>query len=944
MIEIFSEKLTKGQANLNDHPFGKGLIVDAGNKSADLEWEFYSPRDGLHVLHGYYASNDCRPVSLSLNGKNISEDALSKSTGGYYLADVRKQKVGEVFIKKGVNTLKLTTDHFMPHIAKFTLESRNHIRNYVRHRLESAFLINPYRVTHPNLFRKFMHHGLLFGFQKAIFKAMDYLNPKDFLSRNLADVLGIYSGEFAYTGPKLVQIDITNNCNNDCVGCWCHSTYLEEKQMPAAQKRKFIPFDKMVEILDELRTMGCREIYYAGGGDPSTHPRFMEILEKTKQNGFIAYVNTNFTLFSKDMIRKCVEIGLDHFTLSVWAGSEKSYLSTHPNKKTGDFEKLKESISFLNKLKRGPPYTKIYNVISSRNYYDLKSMIQFAQDTNSDSIEFTMADIVGGKTEFLLLEPDQLKVLQRDASDILESFNLGKYGSRLHLFRYNEFLRRIQDDHDTLSGEYDKNIVSKLPCTIGWTFSRINADGTVNGCLKSHRIPVGNIHEHSFNRIWNGDKQQWFRRHSLAMKQGDNFFRMIGNDSGCEMGCIKSCDDIGRNQAMKEKMDAISLPVKAGLKLWSFTRFFKNYNDVSPVHSGSSVDPRLKGYKHGSVAYKGPRLTVIDLTNFCASQCVTCFTKSPLLGAMKPDDSWFKHKLDRQKLESVLNQLANGGLERVRFTGGGDPLFYKGIEDVVAICKALKLSVSITTNLYGVNEKILMKCLEAGLDELAVSLMSATAENYLITHPGCRNDGFSEVLDLIKKSRQFQHVRISLAHVIHKHNYKQLIQMYELGISLGVDAVYFAALDTINGRLNSIELSETEIYEVLDQCAKIEVIQHKQYKLQLEGISVFKIKLKNRLQKAQAVAPKMPPCSVGWHFSRITADGNVLPCCRGTHKPMGNINQSDFESVWQGPSYSEFRTKSRNIDSHKDYFKAFECATLCDNTDHNQQFYDEYLK
>ena len=36
-------------------------------------------------------------------------------------------------------------------------------------------------------------------------------------------VKGILNEKRAFTGPKIAQVDITNNCYLNCAGCWCHS-------------------------------------------------------------------------------------------------------------------------------------------------------------------------------------------------------------------------------------------------------------------------------------------------------------------------------------------------------------------------------------------------------------------------------------------------------------------------------------------------------------------------------------------------------------------------------------------------------------------------------------------------------------------------------------------------------------------------------------------------
>jgi sulfatase maturation enzyme AslB (radical SAM superfamily) len=125
---------------------------------------------------------------------------------------------------------------------------------------------------------------------------------------------------------------------------------------------------------------------------------------------------------------------------------------------------------------------------------------------------------------------------------------------------------------DAQQAEYDSAFLDTMPCYIGWLFARIMPNGDVNSCLKSHRFPIGNLHKEPFKKIWNSPKQYHFRNKTLKGPKQDEFFRLIGNDPDCKVGCYKSCDDIGRNVGMHQKIQALSESEKRMLKLLGKTR------------------------------------------------------------------------------------------------------------------------------------------------------------------------------------------------------------------------------------------------------------------------------------------------------------------------------------------------------------------------------------
>ena len=86
-------------------------------------------------------------------------------------------------------------------------------------------------------------------------------------------------------------------------------------------------------------------------------------------------------------------------------------------------------------------------------------------------------------------------------------------GDGHRLFGFDHWLRRLRTE-DVVDGRGDASIVHTFPCTIGWTFLRVMPDGKVASCLKSHRIPIGNINDERLTAMWNNHKQREFRRKS----------------------------------------------------------------------------------------------------------------------------------------------------------------------------------------------------------------------------------------------------------------------------------------------------------------------------------------------------------------------------------------------------------------------------------------------
>jgi len=371
---------------------------------------------------------------------------------------------------------------------------------------------------------------------------------KNFYENNL-DLIGINEGKHAFTFPNLVQIDITNRCNNSCIGCWCNSPFLKEKKISEKEKEKTLPYWKVISLINELKENGTKEIYLGGGGEPFMHPKIMGIIKYIKEKNLTCHVNTNFTLINEEIVKKLVKWKVDHIAVSLWAGDAETYVKTHPNQNKEVFYRMEKMLKLIKKVKiktnQEKPLIKIYNVISSFNYESIEKMTDFAYET-ANSTEFSVVDVIKGKTENLLLNENQRKNLLERSIKLKEKYQ-NKKG--FIIFRFDQFIKRISNSL-SVDGLYDKESVDSIPCYVGWIFARILANGNVVPCLKAHKKPMGNILKNNFSNIFFSEKYNEFRFMAKNFKKNNSYFNCIN--------CYKSCDDLGRNNEMKNRINSLN--------------------------------------------------------------------------------------------------------------------------------------------------------------------------------------------------------------------------------------------------------------------------------------------------------------------------------------------------------------------------------------------------
>lgn len=376
---------------------------------------------------------------------------------------------------------------------------------------------------------------------------------------------GILDGSQAFVGPEIVQFDVTNRCNNNCLCCWNNSPFLGELTEEKKREREHeLPFDLIKQTISELRDMGTKVLFFAGGGEPFIHSQIMEILRYTKEGNMKVFINTNFTLIDEKIAEEIVNLKIDLIHVSLLAGTPRTYTLIHPNKTEETFYKIVEVLRLIADLKKEKnqhlynplPHINLYYVIFNKNYEDINRMVDLAIAVKADSIEFTPVDVIPGKTDILLLNKEQIARVDKDVNYQLR--RLDKYNEhepvKTLIEQSDSFLKRMRSS-SVLDGKYESQTITRQPCYVGWVFARINANGDVNPCLKAHKISIGNIYKSSFKEIWNNPEEQLFRKKSFNLDFNDPYFKKIGNDPNYSSGCLKSCDNIQINIDMHKKYE-----------------------------------------------------------------------------------------------------------------------------------------------------------------------------------------------------------------------------------------------------------------------------------------------------------------------------------------------------------------------------------------------------
>jgi radical SAM protein with 4Fe4S-binding SPASM domain len=267
---------------------------------------------------------------------------------------------------------------------------------------------------------------------------------------------------------------------------------------------------------------------------------------------------------------------------------------------------------------------------------------------------------------------------------------------------------------------------------------------------------------------------------------------------------------------------------------------------------------------------------------------------------------------------SLIDQYPN--IARVVLHGIGEPMLVKDIAQRVKYLKDRNIYVLFNTNGTLLTEANGRALIEAGLDELRVSLDAAESEVFQMVRG---KDFFDKIVANVRNFTRLQREldapkpRVSLWLTGLRETVDQLPNFVRLAHSIGVTEVYLQRLVFFDVPMDEHSLARAE-------SALFEHTTEREEALIREAESVAR-DLGVMFSASGAVDPgesiKMQRsdspwslCRRPWSLMYITANGRVLPCCIAPFSmkgygsfTLGNATQASLREIWNGAEYQRFR-------------------------------------
>lgn len=294
-------------------------------------------------------------------------------------------------------------------------------------------------------------------------------------------------------------IVLTNRCNYKCHMCPLG------RDIDQRTKDEILDMDigiakKLIDEISEFRIFKPRA-HFSGGGEPLLYREFVELASYCREKKVNWSMTTNGYTLNK-FYKQIVDDNCRNLNISI-----HGYSDVHDNvvRVKGSFDKVVSNLNLLDEYKRAKntilPRIALNCVINKRNVEYLYDILNTFKDLPLHSITFqhlifTPNDLED--TEEGIPENKEVEVVRR----FIEHAENKQFGMPILFFPSIK-------TKDLFHYYNDFDYPFKRTCTFPWLALRVQPEGGLTTC---NGLELGNIRTEKLKRIWNGHKNNEFRK------------------------------------------------------------------------------------------------------------------------------------------------------------------------------------------------------------------------------------------------------------------------------------------------------------------------------------------------------------------------------------------------------------------------------------------------
>ncbi len=306
---------------------------------------------------------------------------------------------------------------------------------------------------------------------------------------------------------------------------------------------------------------------------------------------------------------------------------------------------------------------------------------------------------------------------------------------------------------------------------------------------------------------------------------------------------------------------------------------------------------------------KLPQILYLESTNRCNLRCKGCILYR---GSWEP-----ARDISLKELVMITDQLPE--LKQIFLHGIGEPLLNKELSEIIRHLKGRNVYVLFNSNGILLGRQRQYDLIQAGLDELRVSLDAASPQGYKKIR---NSDYFEQIVKnlrsfvLLQKQQRATHPKLSLWFLGTKDNISELPGFVKLAAEIGIGEVYLQRLVYFQDDIGYGVARETKTLQGAADGSSA-LIQESQDMAVRLGIQFNASGLSGAVESLRGEpGAKLPwsKCYRPLTLMYITANGNVLPCCISPFSSvdyasiiLGNVFKDALAEIWSGYRFRNFR-------------------------------------
>ncbi|GAB6012599.1 radical SAM protein [Viscerimonas tarda] len=163
----------------------------------------------------------------------------------------------------------------------------------------------------------------------------------------------------------------------------------------------------------------------------------------------------------------------------------------------------------------------------------------------------------------------------------------------------------------------------------------------------------------------------------------------------------------------------------------------------------------------------------LDPVLACNLRCKMCYFSD------EEKRKTLKGILSDEQLEQIAKAFFSRAL-KLQIGCGAEPTLYKKMPDIISLAKKQHVPyVSITTNGLLLNEELIVACLDAGLDEITLSMHGVVKETYEYFMTNANYDRFCEMLKQLTAAKEKYNFKLRINYTINEQNLDELVYFFE---------------------------------------------------------------------------------------------------------------------------------------------------------------------